>query len=318
MIHDQLWKELLRAFFRELVEMFFPLVAARLDFSSVVFLDKELFTDVPKGLLREPDLVARVQTLDGQSELVLIHIEVQTRRQKEFGARMAEYFMLLRLRFRMPVFPVVIYLQRGAGGIGTDRYQESVLGVPVLSFDYQRIGVPDLNEAEQAKDNPLHYGLAALMKRGTKSKARHKAECLLGIARALVDEARRSLLINCVEAYLPLSEEEEQTFIRLTQKPELKEVTPMLNVYEIRGEARGLAQGEARGLAQGEAQGEARGALRAKRETALMLLSIKFGSLAPAVTERVQNIESEADLDQLLSGILQAPTLEELGLSSET
>ena len=116
MAHDQLWKELLSTFFREFMECFFPAVAARLDFSAVEVLDKELFTDVPEGLLRRPDFIARVQTLDGQSELVLIHIEVQKRRQKEFGARMSEYFMLLRLRFRLPVFPVVVYLERGSGG----------------------------------------------------------------------------------------------------------------------------------------------------------------------------------------------------------
>ena len=75
MAHDQLWKELLRAFFREFMEMFFPLAAARLDFSSVDFLDKELFTDVPEGLLREPDLIARVQTRDGRNFQVEVHLD---------------------------------------------------------------------------------------------------------------------------------------------------------------------------------------------------------------------------------------------------
>ena len=144
MNHDQLWKELLRAFLRELLELFYPAQAARLDFSTVEFLDKEVWTDVPTGLLRQPDAIARVQTHEGQSEVLLIHSEVQTRRQKNFGDRMVEYFMLLRLRFQLPVFPVVIYLQRGSGGLGVENYQESVLGMPVLSFFYQRIGVPDL------------------------------------------------------------------------------------------------------------------------------------------------------------------------------
>jgi hypothetical protein len=52
----------LRAFFREFLELFFPEVAARLDFARVVFLDKEVFTDVPEGSRRELDLVAQAYT----------------------------------------------------------------------------------------------------------------------------------------------------------------------------------------------------------------------------------------------------------------
>lgn len=298
MAHDQLWKELLNTFFREFFECFFPAVAARLDFSAVEVLDKELFTDVPEGLLRKPDFIARVQTLDGQSELVLIHIEVQKQRQKEFGARMSEYFMLLRLRFRLPVFPVVVYLERGSGGLGTERYQESVFDVPVLTFNYQRVGVPDLEAEEIDATNPLVYGLAALMKRGRKSKAQHKADCLLQIARAVIDEARKSLLVNCVETYLPLSENEQQDFDKITQKPNFQEVTQMQSVYETRGEARGVA----------------RGIITGKRETALMLLQVKFGELPPAATLHVQEMTDPAKLDRLTAGILTADTLAELGL----
>jgi hypothetical protein len=60
--HDQLFKDLLRAFFREFMELFFPDAAARLDFSTVVFLDKEVFTDLPTGRQRLLHLVAQAQT----------------------------------------------------------------------------------------------------------------------------------------------------------------------------------------------------------------------------------------------------------------
>ncbi len=59
MAQDQLFKDLLRTFFREFLELFFPDVAARLDFSRVRFLDKEAFTDLPDGSRREADLVAQ-------------------------------------------------------------------------------------------------------------------------------------------------------------------------------------------------------------------------------------------------------------------
>jgi predicted transposase/invertase (TIGR01784 family) len=91
MLHDPLFKELLREFFREFLEMFYPDVAARLDFTRVTFLDKEVFTDFPEGSRRELDLVARVYTLNGELEVILIHIEVQAQRESDFASRMFDY-----------------------------------------------------------------------------------------------------------------------------------------------------------------------------------------------------------------------------------
>jgi len=68
------------------VALFYPDVAARLDFGRVTFLDKEVFTDVPQGSRREPDFIAQTYTLEGEPE---------------FPFRVFEYYMLLRLRFQM-------------------------------------------------------------------------------------------------------------------------------------------------------------------------------------------------------------------------
>jgi hypothetical protein len=116
----------LRAFFREFLELFFPEVAARLDFARVVFLDKEVFTDVPEGSRRELDLVAQVYTQEGTPELILLHIEVQAQREREFPYRMFEYYALLRLRYKVPVFPVAVYLVAGIDGL-SDEARKSLL-----------------------------------------------------------------------------------------------------------------------------------------------------------------------------------------------
>ena len=51
--HDQLFKEVLKAYFREFLQLFFPDVAEHLDFETRRFLDKEHFTDTTKGSRRE-------------------------------------------------------------------------------------------------------------------------------------------------------------------------------------------------------------------------------------------------------------------------
>jgi hypothetical protein len=55
--HDRLFKELLTEFFGDFVDLFLPELAGYLDKASLVFLDKEIFTDVTSGTALEADLV---------------------------------------------------------------------------------------------------------------------------------------------------------------------------------------------------------------------------------------------------------------------
>ncbi len=119
MSHDQTFKDLLRAFFEEFLTLFYPDFANRLDFSQVKFLDKEAFTNIPEGKQRRSDLVVEVYTLEGVPEIVLVHIEVEYEWGSDFPERMFDYYTLLRWRYRLPIFPVAIYLTSGRGGRGT-------------------------------------------------------------------------------------------------------------------------------------------------------------------------------------------------------
>ncbi len=92
--HDQLFKAILEKFLKDFLELFFPDVAARLDFGTVQFLDKELPMDFPRGTTREVDVVARLETHQGEPEIVLVHVEVQSRPEKDFARRMFEYSAL--------------------------------------------------------------------------------------------------------------------------------------------------------------------------------------------------------------------------------
>ena len=94
MRHDQLLKKLLEKFLKDFLELFFPDVAERLDFETEQFLDKELTTDFPRGTTREVDVVARLETHQGEPEIALVHVEVQSRPEKDFARRMFEYSAL--------------------------------------------------------------------------------------------------------------------------------------------------------------------------------------------------------------------------------
>src|SRR5262245_25266476 len=85
--HDQRLKVLLKEFFEQFLLCFFPAWATRFEFTTIEWLDKELFLAPPQGEKRHLDLLAKLRLhpgvpppRPGAAELVaLVHVEVETR-----------------------------------------------------------------------------------------------------------------------------------------------------------------------------------------------------------------------------------------------
>lgn len=310
--HDQLFKDFLRAFLREFLELFYPDVAQLLDFSTVRFFDKELFTDFPEGSLREADLVAEVRTTAGEPELLLIHLEVQTERERGFEARMFQYYALLWLRYRLPIFPVVVYLMARAGGLTEQEYRATLWGREVLRFCYQSVALPDLDAGEYvASGNPVAAALAALMERGkTLEGLTLRALMMQRVAQGELDPARKFLLVNLIETYFALAADEADAFSRLLAREEFTEVREM----QVTWADKMMEKGVEKGLEKGRQEGRQEGLLEGRRSALLRLMSQKFGPLPLQVTERIQALDSAPDLDAYLDRLLSATSLAEMGL----
>src|ERR1017187_4209799 len=106
--HDRLFKELLKTFFIEFLELFFPNVAAYVDPQSIEFLDKEVFTDVTDGERHEADLVAKAK-FRGQDAHFILHTEAQGQPQDHFPSRMFVYFARFHELHRLPIYPIAIF-----------------------------------------------------------------------------------------------------------------------------------------------------------------------------------------------------------------
>src|SRR5436190_17951665 len=107
MDHDRLFKELLRTFLVEFIELFLPEVAAYLDRGSIEFLDKEVFTDVSAGDSHEVDVLAKTRFKE-QETFFLIHVETQAAAQERFPKRMFRYFARLDEEHNLPVYPIAL------------------------------------------------------------------------------------------------------------------------------------------------------------------------------------------------------------------
>jgi hypothetical protein len=92
--NDTPWKKILRIYFPQAIQFYFPDLAATIDWRKrPQFLDKELEQIAPKADQgnRYVDKLVRVCKLDGTREWLLIHLEIQARKESGFPFRMLIY-----------------------------------------------------------------------------------------------------------------------------------------------------------------------------------------------------------------------------------
>jgi hypothetical protein len=297
--HDQRLKVLLKEFFEQFFLCFFPDWAQRFDFSSVVWLDKELFLAPPQGEKRQLDLVARLSLrpgapppCEGMTDLVaLVHIEVESRQSAvAMRPRMCDYYFQLRRDTGLPVLPIGLFLRVGLDGVGWDAYEEHFWEHRILRFEYAYVGLPALDGQEYATgENLLGVALSTLMRVPPERRAELFAEGLKRIALSRDNDFRSFLLAECLEAYSELDDSQKARLQGLLTEQQYAEVKPiMMTTYE-------------------------RGILAGRRETALEQLEARFGPLSPTIRERVEALSPE-ELRQLILGLIKAQSLKELHL----
>jgi len=103
----------------------------------------------------------------------------------------------------------------------------------VLRFEYEAVGLPDLDAEHYLDlDNPLASALSALMRPGPTGRLAQKLQSLRRVLLSDIDEARKSLLVNTIETYLPMSGSEALQFEALLGQEEAEEAREMLTVLK--------------------------------------------------------------------------------------
>jgi hypothetical protein len=121
-----------------------------------------------------------------------------------------------------------------------------------------------------------------------KQLVRLKADFLRLILGCPIDPARRSLLIEFVETYLPLAKHEQEQFETIVKQEQYVEVEAMITVYEQKGIE------------------------KAKQDAVILLLEKKFGKLSAVKQRKIRQIESLEKLDSLLLAVLDAKSIQDL------
>ncbi len=288
------------AFFREFLTLFFPEWAERFDFGDVTWLTQEIFPDPPQGERRALDLVARLRLIPEveppfpggeHGGLVLIHLEVESNdRIAGFRRRFFDYYVDLRRKYDLPVWPIGLFLRVGLDGVGWTSYTEKFWGRQLLEFTFAYVGLPALNaEMYLSGDSLVGVALSSLMRVPKERRVELQAEGLDRIARSRENDFRRYLLAETLQAYSDLDPAEWQRLDALLVTEKYREARPMTLTYYERGQ------------------------LAALQRTALTLLEAKFGEISLPVRERLETF-SIRQLDQLLKNLFKATALKDLGL----
>ena len=148
-----------------------------------------------------------------------------------------------------------------------------------------------------AAENLLGVALSALMRRPDDRRAELYVEGLKRIASSGENDYRRFLLVECLEAYAELDDDQKERLQALLQTDPYQEVESLMKTTDERG----IGQGIERGIEQGE------------RRLTLRLMEAKFGPLSPKVKQQVEALSPEA-LSQLQLDLLNAQAIGELRL----
>src|SRR5262249_29653474 len=145
--HDPFLKRLYRAGIRDAFTLFFPDLAARIDWSKWQWIDKEVpILGWRRGTV-VADLVGLTRDLDGRYLKVLVHPELQMRPDTEMDWRVFEYNTGLLLQEGHPrtrVITVVFYHCPGMGGIQERQFVLDFYEKPLHRITYWSVGLGEL------------------------------------------------------------------------------------------------------------------------------------------------------------------------------
>ena len=176
--HDRLFKQLLRAFLEEFLELFFPEIHMEFDLGTRISLDKEIFTDRMNGGLHHVDLLFMLKSRTANQVLIL-HIEIQAENQGEFPQRMFNYNSRLHLEFDAPVHSIAVLSFASPRRLQPGLYKVESHGWEFHRFKYTVVQLNQMDWQDFSEiRSPIAAALMAKMRIARADRSRVKLKCL--------------------------------------------------------------------------------------------------------------------------------------------
>ena len=312
--NDSPWKDLIDAEFVDFLHFFAPHAARDVDWSvPPVSLDGELqaLSIAADADRRCADKLVRVRRTTGDDVFVLVHVEVQGRRDPQFAARMAAYRRRIEERWAAPVFSIAL-LADDSPSWRPGEYVDELWGNRV-HFVFHMVKLLDYADRVDALlDDDNVFGLAVvahLRARASRKDLRQRFTWKVELTRLLHERGhelvRIQRLFRFIDWLLILP-----AVLRVRYTDEVVRIHEEKRVpYISTVERDNIAAATARALQQGRQEGRHEG----QAALVLRLLERRLGSLddvdrAAVLALPAERIESlaEAVLDFASAGDLRA------------
>jgi Domain of unknown function (DUF4351)/Putative transposase, YhgA-like len=296
--HDRLFKEVLSEFFLDFLDLFFPNVAAYVDRSSLVALDKEIFTDVTAGETHEVDVLFRAK-FKASERVFLLHIESQSYKQDNFDFRMFQYFSRLYLKYQIKVKSFAIFSYNSPYIPEPSQHiMEFPDGERDLDYHFKVVQLNLLDWRTYLNyPNPVASAFMAKMKIEEKDRVKVKLACLKMLTGLKLNPAQKRLLTGFIDIYLKLTQPESQAFaVELAKEPPPKQekIMELTTSWKEEGILIGRAEGKIEGITEGKIEG--------KRQMVLEQINFRFGKIKPSAEKQISGL-GEPKIEELAKAI---------------
>lgn len=242
--YDNPWKEAITIYFQAFIELLFPEVYARVDWTmNYEFLDTQLQQVTREDEVGEriADKLVKVWLIDGTETWILIHVEVQSQYQQNFAERMYVYNSRIFGLYRQKVVSLAV-LADDSPSWRPDRYEYEICGCRVL-LQFGVAKLLDYQEQWQVLErssNPFSAIVMAHLKtQGTRQQPRERLQWKLSIVKALYQQgySRRNIreLFRLIGWMMSLPTNLERGFEEEIHRFEEESRMPYITGFERRG-----------------------------------------------------------------------------------
>ena len=306
---DSPWKLILRQYFQESIEFFFPSIFEQIDWTiSVVFLDKEFQQLTPNSEIgkRLADQLVKVYQKGGNSIILLIHLEVQAEPEVVFPERIFTYLLRIFDYFHQPPISLVILCDSDKDWRPSE-YSFTTFGSS-LQFNFTSVKLldyaTDWQELEASQNVFATVVMTHLKAQETKNSPTARKQWKLALIKRLYERGYdRSDILNLftfVDWIMILPEATKVEFWQDLKVYEEERKMPYITSVEQIGYDRGQVVGYDRGQVVGydrgveaEAERSRKQLLEAQQSLIIRQLTRKIGSVPVNAIDRINTLSVE-------------------------
>lgn len=265
--------------------------------------DIELLDREVASVNRKIDCLVKIKDITKHTEFIL-HIEFQSLYDVNMPYRMLSYYTRIFDKYKLPIYPVVIYLFPDRPGLDIpDSYASSINNKDILTFKFEVLKAWEI-KANKIIDNNLYglFPILPLVKHRKTDDKDYLAECFDLVRNIDIEDNKLKADIyfsTGILAGLRYSRELIKTLMKVEILEESEIYQEVLN--------KGIEKGRNEGIKEGMEKGRNEGI----EKSIIHILSTRFDNIPPNLIDLIYRTKDESQLYRFLELAVKTNSLSE-------